>query len=305
MKLFRLYQKLPSSWRRIIEKVPVDVFGRQYSRSLDRAFLSGPPYRPSHRSIIIDITEACDLGCIDCSRSCGTDQAPSQDCMELDQIERFIEESRSQGRKWEVILIEGGEPTVHPRFLEIVSSLAEYIGKETPRTVLQVNTNGYSDRSRELAGRLPSSVLVHSSNKQGRSQKDHILFNLAPQDLSSTAGFDFSQGCYLPAFYGMGLNRYGYYPHPNCGAVDRVFGLDIGRKSLPVLDDPLEDLFPRLCRYCGVFLYLNRLAASTDPLREISGDKYRNPLSLAGIKSESWERAYRSFRLAKPVLSVY
>lgn len=298
MRLFRFYQKLPSSWHRIIELIPFHFFSRQYARALDKAFNSGPPYRPSHRSIIIDITEACDLGCIDCSRSCGHDQAPSESRMTLEQIERFVFESRKQGRKWEVILIEGGEPTLHPLFLDIVNTLADYINQESPRTVLQVNTNGFSESSRRILSRIPPGVIVHSSAKTGRLQEEHLLFNFAPLDLDDDSRYDFSQGCYLPAFYGLGLNRYGYYPHPNCGSIDRVFGLDIGRKKLPEPDDDLGDLFPQLCRYCGVFLYLNRLAAAENPLEQHSTIK-------AGTKSESWLKAYRKYAFNPPAMTEY
>ena len=298
MRLFRFYQKLPPSWHRIIELIPFHFFSRQYARELNRAFVSGPPYRPSHRAIIIDITEACDLGCIDCSRSCGHDQAPSKSHMALEQIERFIFETRQQRRKWEVILIEGGEPTLHPFFLDIVTTLADYVRHESPRTVLQVNTNGYSENSRTILSRIPPGVIVHSSAKTGRLQDEHLLFNFAPLDLDDADRYDFSQGCYLPAFYGLGLNRYGYYPHPNCGSIDRVFGLDIGRKNLPETDDDLGDQFPQLCRYCGVFLHLNRLAAGENPLVKHSSFE-------AGIKTESWRKAYRKYAFDPPDLTEY
>ncbi len=305
MRLFRLYQKLPSSWQRIIELVPVHVFRRQYNRELRRAFDAGPPYCPSHRSIIIDITEACDLGCIDCSRSCGNEQAPSDAHMTIAQIERFIYESRQQDRKWEVILIEGGEPTLHPHFHDILAMLAEYVSRDSPRTVLQVNTNGYSEAGRTIMKYIPRGVVSYSSAKTRRIQEDHLLFNLAPVDLGRDFDFDFTQGCYLPAFYGLGLNRYGYYPHPNCGSIDRVFGFDIGRKSLPLPGDNLDEQFPQLCRYCGIFLYFNRKAASLEPWKKLAVDKSGSWRKLVGMKSESWQRAYLEFKSAKSKLTEY
>lgn len=304
MRLFRLYQKLPPSWRRKIELLPFHSFSRQYERALERAFQAGPPYRPSHRSITIDITEACDLGCIDCNRSCGNDQAPSESYMKLEQIERFIDESRRQGRKWEVILIEGGEPTLHPLFLDIVYALADYLRHESPGTVLQVNTNGYSEFSQKILDRIPSGVIIYSSAKTKRIQDAHLLFNIAPSDLIRASGFDFSQGCYLPEFYGLGLNRYGYYPHPICGSIDRVFGFDIGRKNLPEPGDDLSEQFPQLCLYCGIFLYFNRLAAAENPFKQLPYNEGAGR-NLPGTKTESWQRAYREYAIKRPVLSDY
>jgi hypothetical protein len=305
LRLFRLYQKLPSSWRRIIELIPFHFFSRQYARALERTFQAGPPYRPSHRSITIDITEDCDLGCVDCSRSCGNDQAPSKSYMKLEQIEQFISESKRQGRKWELILIEGGEPTLHPLFLDIVCALADYLKHESPGTILQVNTNGYSESSQRILSRIPPIVIVCSSAKKRRIQDTHLLINIAPADLSLASGFDLSQGCYLPAFYGLGLNRYGYYPHPICGSIDRVFGFDIGRKNLPEPDDDLGEQFPRLCCYCGMFLFFNRLAAAGNPLKQLTCNESGTSRILPGTKTESWQRAYREYAKKMPVLKGY
>ena len=305
MKLRKFYQQLPSSWQCYAESLPIKFFSWRHSRSVLKSFRSGPPYRPSHRRIIIDITESCDLGCVDCSRSCGRDQAPSDANMTLEQVNRFIQESNQQGRKWEMIQIEGGEPTLHPDFLEIVSTLDQYIRCNSPGAVLQVNTNGYSESSRRLLSRLPSGVSVYCSSKTERKQDQHLAFNQAPVDLDTNSGLDFSQGCFLPDLYGLGLTRHGYYPHPNCGGIDRVFGFDIGRKTLPWIGDGLDEQFPQLCRDCGLFSYLNRSAvpASLRSNRDFmkgSGREF-NP----GEKSESWRSVYQRFLVNPPVLTDY
>ena len=283
--------------RRLLESTPAHLFRWLHSMSVRHSYISGPPYRPSHRRIIIDITEACDLRCVDCSRSCGEKQASSDAHMTRGQISKFIRESIQQDKEWGKIQIEGGEPTLHPDFLEIVGVLADYVKEYTPDTLLQVNTNGYSPASRDLVKRLPPGVQVYCSAKTQPRQKEHLPVNCAPIDLAISAKFDFSQGCYLPALYGLGLNRYGYYPHPNCGAIDRVLGFDIGRKSLPSPNDNLVEQFSRLCRYCGLFPYFNREAAS---LAKAAGIKPK-----AGTVSTHWRQAYGSYSVDKPVLTEY
>ena len=295
---------ISQAWRTLAGALPLHPFRWRHDRMLRRAFHSGPPYRPSHRRIIIDITEECDLGCYDCSRSCGPGQAPSDGRMTLEQVDRFIRESREQGRKWEMIQVEGGEPTLHPGFLGIVSTLAEYIAKDSPRTVLQVNTNGYSPSARAALEALPRSVSVYNSAKTGRMNDEHLAFNFAPADIERFAGSDFSRGCCLPAMYGVGLTRYGYYPHPNCGGIDRVFGFDIGRRQLPLPGDGMEEQFPLLCQFCGLFAHFNRAVSGgclpgKKPARGIEGE------GEPGGKSESWRRAYRKYALEKPVLTEY
>ncbi len=300
-----LYLKLPRGVRLAVERLPVRIFRWRHEREVRAAWRSGPPYRPSHRRIIIDITAACNLGCVNCNRSCGPDQAPAPEHMTVDQVERFIEESRQQNRHWDMIQIEGGEPTLHPHFLEIVRTLDRYASRDSRWTVIQVNTNGYSEHSRAILQQLPPAVTVYSSQKTQRVQIEHVTFNVAPVDAASHSDGCFSQGCFLPAMYGLGLTRYGYYPHPICGGIDRVFGMDIGRKTLPEPGNGLDEQFPQLCRYCGLFVHYNR-AHNPDPHTQIASHKTgESKQPPPGAMTARWLAAYARYRTQPPHLILY
>jgi hypothetical protein len=283
-----------------LESLPLHVFRRQHERQTRRAWLSGPPYRPSHERIIIDVTFVCNLGCTDCNRSCGSNQAPAREHMALDQIRKFIAESVEQKRRWTAILVEGGEPTAHPQLDGIVQLLDDYRRQHSPWSYIQINTNGYSKATRRLASRVPPGVEVYSSDKRSPLQEHHCAFNVAPVDLPEYAAADYSQGCFQPAQYGLGLNRYGYYPHPACGGIDRVFGFDIGRKTLPKPDDDMRELFPQLCRYCGFFRVFNRGVQPDFNTRPTAAE-----LARRGEMTASWQEAYRRYRSAPPTLELY
>ena len=80
MKLRALYvelgKRIPPKIRERLESLPVHPFNLMHRMEVRRAIRSGPPFRPSHKKIIIDITTLCNLHCIDCNRSCGQGQAP-------------------------------------------------------------------------------------------------------------------------------------------------------------------------------------------------------------------------------------
>jgi len=274
---------------------PLQLLERAQIRLAQR---SGPPYRPSHRKIIIDITVSCNLHCINCDRSCGEAQAPSSDYMSVAQIEKFIGEGIAQGRKWEEIALEGGEPTLHPDLDNIIDLLVQYRRTFSPRTSIQLLTNGYGAQSRMRLNSLrQKNILVINTRKTSRIQPHHCAFNVAPCDTPEMASVDFSQGCFLPACYGLGLTQYGYYPHPICGGIDRVFGFDIGRKRLPSPSDSMQDQFARLCALCGYFR--NRFLSEVEPENQA--------MRYGGISeiSVSWKDAYSNYQKKAPVLDLY
>lgn len=295
----KIAERMPRPARRMLEAAPFHPLFLVYQMRERLAMRKGPPYTPSHDRIIIDITASCDLNCIDCCRSCGFDQAMSTEHMGMEQVGRFISQSISQSRRWKEIVLEGGEPTLHPELSEILDLLLDYKYKHSSATRIKVLTNGYSERSRNVIGKLSKKkIAIFNSNKKSNRNLDHCGFNCAPCDLAEFKHVDFSQGCYLPTLHGLGLTKHGYYPHPICGGIDRVFGFDIGRRYLPDADDPMKDLFTALCPLCGFF----RFAFTRRTRKEISSpgqDPAKETMSSA------WVEAYKEYRDQKPTLSDY
>ncbi len=302
LMLRRAYEKLTSYLpRTLVDQLerlsPIHPFEMSYRRALARAVRSGPPYRPTHREIVIDITSRCNLHCIDCNRSCGTNQASDDSCMTIDQIRKFIRESIEQRRRWSRIQLEGGEPTTHPDVIEIVRLIRAYIDEHSRGTALVVLTNGYGPDVNDILLELTAAGAdVENDGKRSRKQERHCAFNVAPCDMQEMAGIDFSRGCHLPALHGLGLTRHGYYSHPVCGGIDRVFGLGVGRTRLPEPHDGLDGQFATLCRYCGMFRFTYRLRGGGVAVSESA---------LAGTMSQSWRDAYARFGEDPPQLEQY
>ncbi len=273
------------------------VRGLRRKLEAERILRSWPPFRSHPRRIIIDVTHYCNLGCADCNRSCGVGQANVKENMSVAQIERFVSENIEQNRRWESIVLEGGEPTIHPQILEIVAVLIQYKRTHAPSTAIVLATNGYAKGAHKIIAKLPPEVCVNNSAKETVEQVHHCHFNRAPVDVLPDTSGVYRNGCILPCIYGLGLNRYGYYPHPVCGGIDRVFGLDLGRKSLPEIGDGMTDMHGPLCQYCGHLFDSNAFAFPEDAV-----DSGGNVLPSM---SPSWEQAYASYQKSKPELTLY
>jgi hypothetical protein len=246
--------------------------------------VTGPRYERSRSLIEIDITYACNLKCFNCNRSCGL--APSGDRLSLDQIKKFLRESTAKGIQWEGIRILGGEPTLHPEFLQIVDEVIAFKDSQCPAVEITITTNGFGKKVNDVIKKLSSKVIVANTAKESNEQ-EFIPFNLAPKDSVIYRYADYSSGCFIIRDCGMGLSPYGYYPCAVSGAIDRVFGLDIGRKSLPELSDPMRDQMEALCRYCGFFSHSNPIVIDKN------------------LMSESWRNAYENYKISKPRMTFY
>jgi hypothetical protein len=196
-----------------------------------------------------------------------------------------LEESRERGVRWRSIRILGGEPTCHPDFLEIVDLIVRYREGFSPDTLITVVSNGYSERANTLVSRLPAVVRVENTAKTGREQPGFFTFNVAPVDLKDYRRADFSNACFDTEDCGIGVTPYGYYPCAVSGAIDRTFGLDLGRKTLPEDRDDMKRELRTFCALCGKF-------------------KLYTPQRLDGpVMSRTWVGAYERSRKSPALLT--
>ena len=254
-------------WR--VKPLPTRVLGRKWPRSDDRAS--------------IDITYSCNLKCYNCNRSCQQD--PSDDRMSLEQVHHFLEESQARPVRWRLINIVGGEPTNHPQVLEIMNLILAYRARYFPKARVLLFTNGYGERVNKMLSLLPPGVQVENSAKTTKVQARFHTFNVAPIDVEGYGGTDFSNACYVAWLCGLGVTPYGYYPCVVAGGIDRIFGLDLGRKILPKPDDPMITELRTFCALCGFFKPWTR-------------ERLNGP-----VLSPAWVQAYARSRRNPPTIS--
>ncbi len=249
---------------------------------------------PNLNRIEIDITYHCNLKCLNCNRS--STQAPAREEMSLNQIHQFIKESIELGKKWEIINILGGEPTLHENFLEIVQLiLTEYIDKFSPNTILQITTNGYGEEVQTQLRQLPAHpalIIDYDSFKEDRIVEYFSPFNDAPIDKPDADKKEFYKGCWVTAYCGIGLNAYGYYPCGVAGGIDRVMQFRKGIPSLKEAEQKLRELLSLFCQYCGNFdaYDINR----GDFIPRAEKDSLSRP-----IISKTWQKAYAEYNRKK------
>lgn len=255
-------------------------------------------------SIEILVTEDCNLKCYSCDKMCS--KAESSDYMTVEQIRKFIDESLSCNKMWTRIAISGGEPTTHPDILEIVGMLLDYRNRFLPITsFIQVVSNGYEQSSEVIQNinrtfkqvvrpSMASNSLILNNSKRNKVVL-HSPINGAPVDNPAFSGSEYRNGCWVPELSGLGLTRYGYYCCGTASAIDRVFGYDIGVKSLT--DVTMQNMVRqriRLCSLCGRYNDL-----SENP------NKYSRSWVVEEFISPTWDKAFESYRKEKPVLTIY
>lgn len=210
------------------------------------------PWTVSREYLEIDLTYRCNLACPNCNRSCA--QAPRSTDMAIGQIEQLMAESLVQGYSWKRIRLLGGEPTLHPQFLEIVQLLRTYRRDHLPSLRIVVCTNGHGRKVRRMIDLLPDDIEIKSTEKTGDSRLFRP-FNKAPCDSRLHQFYDYEAGCRILSECGMGLTPMGYYPCAVSGAIDDIVQYGIGRKRLPDPLDSMKDILKTLCPLCGHFAF--------------------------------------------------
>ncbi len=247
-------------------------------------------FLPNLNQIEIDITYECNLKCINCNRS--STQAPIKEGMTIEQIETFVRESIELNKKWKLINLLGGEPTMHKDFLEIVNLiLNEYIIKHSTETILQVTSNGFGELVQKRLSELPKHdnlIIDYASFKDERIVPYFAPFNDAPIDKPNGNEKEYHKGCWVTSYCGIGLNQLGYYPCGVAGGIDRVFKLNLGVQSLMNVDGSIAKYLDTFCRFCGNFSDYEKNYGNFIPRNEKAA-------LTKPITSESWKKAYKEY----------
>jgi len=267
----------------------VEILAKQ-SKSSQDVLKSRKSFLPNLNQIEIDITYECNLKCINCNRS--STQAPIYEGMTVMQIEKFVSESIELNKKWKLINLLGGEPSIHKDFIEIANLiLNEYIIKHSPETILQITSNGYGELVEERLSKLPKHknlIIDYASFKDERIIPYFSPFNDAPIDHPNSNEKEYYKGCWVTSYCGIGLNQLGYYPCGVAGGIDRVFKLNLGIQSLKDVDESIGRYLDTFCRFCGNFSDYSNNGGNFIPRNE------KEALTKP-IISETWKKAYKSY----------
>jgi hypothetical protein len=206
--------------------------------------------------------------------------------MPLDMIRRFVDDSIRSKKYWRRMRVLGGEPTLHPQFLEVIAELRRY-RSWNPDCRIEVVTNGYGEIVQSRLAQLPGDIWIENSAKTDVVQPSFRPFNMAPVDDPAFANADFSNGCAIMDECGMGLTPTGYYPCALAGGIDRVVGLNLGKPTLPPDHDDMLDAARAFCRLCGRFKDGHYIPKELRP-----------PLTSEEI-SPAWLNAYAKWKAQK------
>lgn len=243
-------------------------------------------YIPNLRKIELDITYICNLTCSGCSRSSA--QAPSSMHMSIEVVKNFLRDTETKGVRWESLHILGGEPTLHPNFVEIVNTLDDWFQKNSPETDLKVITNGVSKLTKSNLDKIPERWHYDNSYKIDfeKATSHFEPFNLAPIDLDEWKGQDFKKGCYITQDSGIGLTPYGYFHCAIAGGIERIMNFGHGLETMPEHPWEMLEMMEDYCKNCGHFL----------------SDTFVERADRSGVLpppdtvSQSWEIAYSKWK---------
>lgn len=209
--------------------------------------------RATMQRLQLDLNYVCDLGCYKCDRHLDIISGNSNENISVEQIKRMLKESVEENYMWKAMLILGGEPTLHPQFREIVELICEYRRKFNPHMRIRMASNGYSSKAKSelkwVSDKHPE-ILVVDTKKKSKYQEDFVNVRSAPKDLYPEKTL--FRRCEIPCYSGLGFNYSGFYSCATGGATARIFGMDIGIKSIKNLTyENIEKFYQKICPLCG------------------------------------------------------
>jgi hypothetical protein len=182
---------------------------------------------------------------------------PTKESVTLDNIRFFIQDSINNGIKWNLINVLGGEPTLHPDFKEIIEAISsEYVKQFSQNTIIQIVSNGLTERSRQLCEEMRTlyrCVRIDYDSYKTKNKVEYFSpFNDAPRDDAKFKHAVYTKACWVTTLCGIGFNARGYYACALCGGIDRILNTNSGYKELKELTkEHILAHYEKFCPYCG------------------------------------------------------
>jgi hypothetical protein len=233
-----------------------------------------------NKSCEIQLLLACSWSCPSCDQGSQFPQIAwvKRGTMTLAQIHKFIGEMQDKNAYFGRVRLVGGEPSLHPHLLEIVTALRDGLQARGHIAGIELVTNGdHMDRLVKVRPML--SKLRRSGNEE--KQKHHIANLVQTPNSLGYAG----KPCRSPWHCGISLNRYGYFPC-SAGAGVARFMDDVPRwqrLELPTCVKPcnaVRETWPDLVELCGHCYHGLRAehkikCGTSDPERNKPGEHIR------------------------------
>ena len=220
------------------------------------------------------ITGECNLSCKWCHQFCGTDlnREYSSSIMTVDQFRKYAKDVEKVIDSNSLIEIMGGEPTLHPKILNILESALEIIRPKLNRPI-EILTNGFGvevelvlkqidsifncsfigkDLDPSFCGDFRISASKNTLELQRKTNRDHYPIMRAAIDFYSIEEIEKqSLGCGHRIAQGDGVSAFGFYPDSVSVSIAKLFKLDVGLDHLPSLEETINQQ-KQLCKYCWI-----------------------------------------------------
>lgn len=214
---------------------------------------------PNIHKLELCLTYRCNVRCKNCLTLCT--QAPFIGDLSIESINKILVESVEIGHVWESIILHGGEPTLHPKYLDICKILSDYKNAHNNGMTLHACSNGSNDfvntqleQSAKMGIKSEVSVKIGTNKRISGEGIPYVPVNESPQDLN----MGYTVGCYMTAECGICYNYKGFFECSAAAAAARVFDYDPLCTSVKDITAGLFiSAFPSHCGHCG-FAFINR-----------------------------------------------
>jgi hypothetical protein len=216
-------------------------------------------HAPTFHDAAINFTFACNLACVGCDRASFIKPQHSPP-MTRERLGRFLDEVKSTGIELKRMRIVGGEPTLHPDFLEMTAMLLRYAEDTEYRCNVRIFSNHYTQRTRDLLDevhrRHPKLQMMGEHKRKSAVFPPMTRYEyVSPKD----AGIHCPWPCTNMGSRGKcgsGVDQVGYSLCPTAGPIDASLGLGARAETIRQMLDPefVRWQAETVCSRCGQFM---------------------------------------------------